>query len=79
MTAATTIGGTELIPFVQAGVNKTTTPTLLIEETRPEYITFEGSLVRVGIRGGTLVFDKVIGGTGFAGTIDVDWENIYTA
>lgn len=76
MTAASTIGGTELIPFVQSGVNKTATPDLLLTNTRPQYITFVGSTIRIGVRSGDLVFDKTITATGFAGSEDTDWENI---
>ena len=76
MTAATTLGGSELIPIVQAGSNRTATPTLVMEGTRPTYITLAGDTIRIGIRSGGFVIDKVIGGTGFLGTEGADWENI---
>ena len=45
----------------------------------PTYITLASTNIRLGERGGNFVVDKVIGGTGFAGTEDVDWANIFTA
>lgn len=43
---------------------------------RPTYFYFASGNIRIGERGGNFVIDKVIGGTGFAGTEDVDWESI---
>lgn len=44
--------------------------------TSPTYLYFAGGNIRIGERGTNFVIDRVIGGTGFAGTEDVDWENI---
>ena len=81
MTAAITIDGTELIPIVQSGVNKSVTPAVLLDKVRPEYIYFLGGTIRIGVPSagtyaGELVFQKIIGAGGFAGTEGVDWENI---
>lgn len=81
MTVATSLSGTELIPVVQSGVNKTITPDFLLANVRPEYIYFLGGEIRIGVPitgtyAGQLVFQKIIGPLGFAGIESIDWENI---
>jgi hypothetical protein len=40
------------------------------------YFYFSGGNIRIGERSGNFVVDKTITALGFAGTEDVDWENI---
>ncbi len=46
-----------------------------------QYVTYtDGSAkYRDGVRDGKYVIDKALTATGFAGTENIDWENIYTS
>ena len=37
-----------------------------------------GAIWRDGVRSGLYIIDKVLTATGFAGTENVDWENVFS-
>jgi len=80
--AADALTGTESVPVVQSGATKITTVsdiTSFVTDSSSTYFIFASGNIRIGERDGNFVVDKVLGGTGFAGVEDVDWENIFTA
>ena len=76
MTSATELTGVELIPIVQAGVNKKATPTVLVTGCEYTTIYFTGKTFRIQLRSGVLCIDQTITETGFLGGENTDWENI---